>query len=168
VEDRTNLVPLQLQGGIVFGNGEHPMAQLCLEWLHNVVVAQLSKAPTIPITVLDYGSGSGVLHMGGTEACALLRAINAIEINIDVDAYCIAYANATTNQLPMRSYLPPPETTDAQSKSLFLKAHTYATKQLAERGESGRSIGATVVGTGTTCSVSGYEWHSTTTRGNGH
>lgn len=155
-----DLVQLQLQGGIAFGTGEHPTTQLCLEWLHDIVAAELLSSERDPsprtMTVLDYGSGSGVLGMA---ACALAKAataatsaataaalddkddgriqqqqqqllrVTATGIDIDVDACLIANANAAVNDVPMRSYLPPlVDTTDAESKSLLLKAHhQYAT-----------------------------------------
>jgi ribosomal protein L11 methyltransferase len=139
----TNLVQLQLQGGIAFGTGEHPTTQLCMEWLHGVVSNKLGASSSEPITVLDYGSGSGILGMA---ACALKpERVTATGIDIDVDACLIGNANAVINQLPMRSYLPPLAETannnDDESKSLLLKAHhQYTSKQLSERGETGETI----------------------------
>ena len=111
------LVQLQLQGGIAFGTGEHPTTQLCLEWLHDVVSQRLlallpqenntdnndtisSSKPSSPpsLTVLDYGSGSGVL---GLAACALSpETVTAVGIDIDVDACRIA--NATRRSMGCR------------------------------------------------------------------
>ena len=113
-------IVLELQGGIAFGTGEHPTTQLCLEWLHDVI----SNEETAVTTVLDYGSGSGVLGMA---ACAMSDKITATGIDLDVDACLIANANARVNQLPMRNYLPPLlDTSDAESQSLVLKAHQHA------------------------------------------
>jgi len=133
------LVQLQLQGGIAFGTGEHPTTQLCLEWLHDVVSERLMQQDDIALSVLDYGSGSGVLGMA---ACALdPQRVQAVGIDIDVDSCRIANANAIANDLPMRNYLPPlTETSDHESKSLLLKAHAYATRKLAERRDTGEDL----------------------------
>jgi len=123
-------IELKLQGGIAFGTGEHPTTQLCLEWIHENVRELLSSSPSEEsFKVVDYGAGSGVLGMA---ACALDRErIHAVGIEIDVDAIFIANANAIDNGLSMNTYLPPlAETADHESKSLLMKAHARAQKQL--------------------------------------
>jgi ribosomal protein L11 methyltransferase len=131
--DSDSLVQLGLQGGIAFGTGEHPTTQLCLEWIDRVVT-QHATSSTDAFTVLDYGTGSGVLGMA---ACKLApKVVTAVGIDIDVDAIHIANANAADNNVAMRSYLPPlAETADDVSKSLMLKAHAHAAGQLRQRGE---------------------------------
>ena len=88
---------------------------------------------------MDYGAGSGVLGMA---ACALSPdRVKAVGIDIDVDAIQIANANAKTNGVSMKNYLPPlAETADDESKSLLLKAHAHAQKQLDDRNESGAQL----------------------------
>ncbi|CAB9499534.1 protein L11 methyltransferase [Seminavis robusta] len=130
-------VELLLQGGIAFGTGEHPTTQLCMEWIHHQVDKLLQSSSSSssaaaqqqPITIMDYGAGSGILGMA---ACALDRQrVRAIGVDIDVDAIHIANANAAINGVNMQSYLPPlVETADDESKSLLLKAHAHAQKQL--------------------------------------
>ena len=137
---RNKAIELQLQGGIAFGTGEHPTTQLCLEWLHDGVQDLLqAKNDNSIIKVLDYGAGSGVLGIG---ACAMDRKrVQAVGIDIDVDACDIANANAAQNCVDMRNYLPPlVETSDPESKSLLLKAHNYAKKRLDERGQSNEKL----------------------------
>jgi ribosomal protein L11 methyltransferase len=126
-------IPIQLQGGVAFGTGEHATTELCLEWLESVVTRKLAK-PSDCFTVLDYGSGSGIL---GLAACALdPNRITAIGIDIDVDACRIANRNSAVNQLPMQSFLPPmtplfddEDDMDTTSKSLLFKVHQYALEQ---------------------------------------
>lgn len=139
-------IPLQLQGGIAFGTGEHPTTELCLEWLASSLARTMADRGD-DIAVLDYGSGSGILGMA---ACALApERISAVGIDIDIDACLIANTNAAINNLPMRSYLPPllvsqtstTESTDSPdsgssrsstegvSQSFLLKSHQCATKQ---------------------------------------
>lgn len=156
------LVSLQLQGGIAFGTGEHPTTQLCLEWLDAVITPMLpnesisssssspqSQPPQPPprptLTVLDYGSGSGIL---GLAACALSTprgTVTAVGFDVDVDACVIANVNAANNDLPMRSYLPPlvavnddddidDDDIDDVSKSQLFKAH----HRIHQRKEDGR------------------------------
>lgn len=143
--DAKDRVELSLQGGIAFGTGEHPTTQLCLEWIHEEVNALLvsnsadNSEEQKQITVMDYGAGSGVLGMA---ACALSRDnVKAVGIDIDVDAIQIANANAEENEVNMKNYLPPlAETEDSTSKSLLLKAHAHAKKQLDDRNESGAQL----------------------------
>jgi ribosomal protein L11 methyltransferase len=127
---------LRLQGGIAFGTGEHPTTQLCMKFIQNTVSQLLLQNPRRPISILDYGSGSGVL---GLAACAMSETVTAIGIDIDVDACQIANANARINNLPMRSYLPPLPSSDTsaihnhdrdfESKSLLYKAHAHVRQQ---------------------------------------
>jgi ribosomal protein L11 methyltransferase len=138
--DSDSLVQLGLQGGIAFGTGEHPTTQLCLEWIIRLVtehaksVDESSSPSSKSLSILDYGTGSGVLGMA---ACKLApELVTAVGIDIDVDAIRIANANSVDNNVSMRSYLPPlAETADDESKSLLLKAHAHAAGQLRERGE---------------------------------
>jgi ribosomal protein L11 methyltransferase len=131
---------LQLQGGVAFGTGEHPTTQLCLEWIHDQVKTLLSS-PTHPtqLKIMDYGTGSGVLGMA---ACALSPArVQAVGVDIDVDAMQIANVNAATNKVNMQSYLPPlVETADDESKSLLLKAHVHARKQIAQQSDKSSPV----------------------------
>lgn len=152
--NNNNWVQLQLQGGIAFGTGEHPTTQLCLEWLSSIVSERLEEHDNNSthnnMTVLDYGSGSGVL---GLAACALdPDSVSAVGVDLDVDACRIANANARNQPngpLPMRNYVPPlvvptdsggggdddgdDDVADFESRSLLLKAHAHAQKQLAEK-----------------------------------
>jgi ribosomal protein L11 methyltransferase len=117
-------VELQLEGGIAFGTGEHPTTQLCLLWIQTL----LEQDATV-ISFLDYGAGSGVL---GLAACALSDRVNAVGVDIDVDAVRIANANAATNRgLSMKSYLPPlEETKDSESRSLLMKALSVSNSEI--------------------------------------
>ena len=110
-----DLVQLQLEGGVAFGTGEHPTTQLCLGWVQNVLHRRNIT------TLMDYGSGSGVL---GLAACALSSSVTAIGVDIDIDAVRIANQNAAVNGLNMINYLPPLEDTmDSESKSILMKAY---------------------------------------------
>jgi ribosomal protein L11 methyltransferase len=125
---------IKLQGGIAFGTGEHPTTQLCLEWLHDKVQALVSSndEQQKEFTIMDYGSGSGILGLAG---CAVAPdKIRSVGVDIDLDAIQIANANAASNGMNMHSYLPPlVETDDDESKSLLLKSHAHAKNQLQER-----------------------------------
>ena len=71
---------LLLEGGIAFGTGEHPTTQLCLEW-----ITQVLKEDESVEMFLDYGAGSGVLGMA---ACKLNDRVEAVGVEIDLDAIC--------------------------------------------------------------------------------
>jgi ribosomal protein L11 methylase PrmA len=126
-KDDDQFIRILLQGGIAFGTGEHATTQLCLEWLYSTVMTSLLQQPqqqqNETISILDYGTGSGVLGIAG---CAIgrqyqqqqqqsndsddeydINPVSAIGIDIDIDACRIANLNAMLNgNLPMRSYIP--------------------------------------------------------------
>jgi ribosomal protein L11 methyltransferase len=119
------LIRLRLQGGVAFGTGEHATTQLCLEWLRDT----LRSGATTTTTILDYGTGSGILGIAASLwAKALgLKNVTATGVDIDADAIHIANANAAMNGLTpsnMRSYLPPLDAAvDDESRSLLMRAH---------------------------------------------
>jgi ribosomal protein L11 methyltransferase len=115
---------LKLQGGIAFGTGEHPTTQMCLEWIAKVC----SKKGDIKI--MDYGAGSGVLGMA---ACKLDPTIEAIGVDIDVDAVHIANANSEINHVNMVNYLSDlVDTSDSESKSVLMKAYSIKQGDIAK------------------------------------
>ncbi|MDP2319710.1 MAG: 50S ribosomal protein L11 methyltransferase [Acidobacteriota bacterium] len=71
-----------------FGTGHHATTRLCLRLLSELDVSDL--------TVLDLGTGSGVL----TVAAALSGARRAVGIDVDVDAIQSAESSARMNTLP--------------------------------------------------------------------
>jgi len=105
---------LLLEGGIAFGTGEHPTTQLCLEW-----ITQVLKEDESVEMFLDYGAGSGVLGMA---ACKLNDRVEAVGVEIDLDAIRIADANAVANEVPMKNYLPRQLGSDDESASVIMKA----------------------------------------------
>ncbi|NNM58810.1 MAG: 50S ribosomal protein L11 methyltransferase [Legionellales bacterium] len=62
-------VNITLDPGLAFGTGTHPTTSLCLEWL--------DAHPPLNQTVLDYGSGSGILAIAAAKLGA--RAIWAVD-----------------------------------------------------------------------------------------
>jgi ribosomal protein L11 methyltransferase len=71
-----------------FGTGHHATTRMCLRLLDEIDVSDL--------TVLDLGTGSGVLSM----AAALRGARSVVGIDIDQDAISSAEASARLNTLP--------------------------------------------------------------------
>jgi ribosomal protein L11 methyltransferase len=55
-EDAINIV---LEPGIAFGTGDHPTTRLCLTWLN-----RLKKEGLQHRSIMDYGTGSGILAIG--------------------------------------------------------------------------------------------------------
>jgi ribosomal protein L11 methyltransferase len=78
-------VVVTLDPGLAFGTGTHPSTALCLEWLD----AQLISGRT----VVDYGSGSGVLGI----AAARLGAAHVAAFDIDPQALLATTENAAAN-----------------------------------------------------------------------
>jgi ribosomal protein L11 methyltransferase len=96
--DAINIV---LDPGAAFGTGSHPTTRLCLQWLETQIApaAHVANKPT----VLDYGTGSGILAI----AAMKLGAREAVGVDIDPAAVEAARYNATQNGVSIRI-----ETTD--------------------------------------------------------
>jgi ribosomal protein L11 methyltransferase len=92
--DRTQV---RLHMGLAFGTGEHPTTALCLEWLDGAIRGGE--------TVLDYGSGSGVLAI----AALALGASHAWGTDNDPQALAATRANADLNGLSGRLTITEPE-----------------------------------------------------------
>ena len=82
-------VNISLDPGAAFGTGSHPTTRLCLLWLE----ANLSSADQP--TVLDYGTGSGILAI----AAMKLGAAAACGVDIDPAAVEVARYNAKLNEV---------------------------------------------------------------------
>ena len=87
---------LSLDPGLAFGTGSHPTTRLCLLWLR----AHVTPAP--PMSVLDYGCGSGILSI----AAKKLGATRVIGTDVDPQAITASIANARTNGVDV-SFVPP-------------------------------------------------------------
>lgn len=80
-------VPVYLDPGLAFGTGTHETTALCLEWLDGQRLADC--------TVLDYGSGSGVLSV----AAAKLGASRVVAVDNDPQARLATAENAARNSV---------------------------------------------------------------------
>jgi ribosomal protein L11 methyltransferase len=83
---------LRLTDSMAFGTGHHPTTALCLEALHEALQI------TVPDSVLDVGTGSGVLAL----AALMLGVPRAVGLDLDADALGIAAENARLNNLSDR------------------------------------------------------------------
>ncbi|CAI5476996.1 unnamed protein product, partial [Closterium sp. Yama58-4] len=83
---------ITLEPGLAFGTGDHPTTRLCLRWLRSVV--------TPGSTLLDYGTGSGVLAIAGIKMGA------AAAVGVDIDELSVAAAahNASLNSVPSSQF----------------------------------------------------------------
>ena len=84
-ENKDNRVVLSIDPGAAFGTGTHATTSMCLEALEKLV--------TPDITVLDIGSGSGILSI----AAILLGAKTVVGVDIDPVAVKVAKENAELN-----------------------------------------------------------------------
>lgn len=80
-------LPVLLDPGMIFGTGAHASTQMCMMALENAIKGGE--------TVLDLGSGSGILSI----TSLLLGARSAIGVDIDPKAEDIARENAAINNL---------------------------------------------------------------------
>lgn len=80
-------VQMRLDPGMAFGTGTHDTTRLCLELLEEVVTPETR--------ILDVGTGSGILSVGGV----LLGASSALGVDIDPVAVKVANENAEINEV---------------------------------------------------------------------
>jgi ribosomal protein L11 methyltransferase len=85
---------LQLDPGMAFGTGSHPTTHLCLDWLCANIAGDMTP---LPLSVLDYGCGSGILGI----AAAKLGAASVLGVDIDDNALVAARDNAQRNGVGM-------------------------------------------------------------------
>jgi ribosomal protein L11 methyltransferase len=98
-DDDGQIVPfpvLTLHPGMAFGTGEHATTQLCCLALRRLLAS--SSASAAAPTVLDYGSGSGILSF----AALLFGAESAVGVEIDKEALVTSRINAAENGLGER------------------------------------------------------------------
>ena len=86
-ENKEGRKVLSIDPGAAFGTGTHATTSMCLEALDELVENG--------ITVLDIGSGSGILSI----ASVLLGAKNAVGVDIDPVAVKVAKENAAINKV---------------------------------------------------------------------
>ena len=86
-----SLINLQLDAGQAFGTGKHETTATCL-----TLIDQIPKKPS---TLLDIGTGSGVLALA---ACKLWPALIATGTDIDPIAVEVAIDNASINSVALR------------------------------------------------------------------
>ena len=81
-------VVIEIDPGMAFGTGTHGTTQLCLE-----MIAELLERPTPPQSLLDVGTGSGILALGA----AALGMQKILANDIDADACTVARENVAKN-----------------------------------------------------------------------
>jgi ribosomal protein L11 methyltransferase len=86
----TEPVLVELDPGLAFGTGTHATTALCLEWLDS---GASSSGWLVDATLIDYGSGSGILAV----AALRLGARRAVAMDIDPQALLATHENATRN-----------------------------------------------------------------------
>ncbi|KAL1499644.1 hypothetical protein AB1Y20_011841 [Prymnesium parvum] len=96
---------ITLHPGMAFGTGEHATTQMCC--------AALLEAPLDGATLLDYGSGSGVLSL----AALLFGASRAVAVEIDPEALAISEVNAAENGMSERFDALSPEAEAARGEA---------------------------------------------------
>lgn len=88
-------IVIEIDPGMAFGTGQHASTRMCLETLEDLILSH--RAPE-PLTVLDAGTGTGILGI----ACAKLGAQEVLCADIDPKAAEIARENIVINQVDDR------------------------------------------------------------------
>jgi len=126
--DALNIV---LDPGLAFGTGSHPTTHLCLAWLQQQIKP--------PLTVLDYGCGSGILAI----AAKKLGADQVTGTDIDPQAIAASRSNAHQNEVAIDFYLPdqlPALQADIVVANILSSALTVLAPALAATCKMGGSI----------------------------
>lgn len=121
-------VNVTLDPGRAFGTGTHPTTRLCLEWL--------ARELEVGASVLDYGSGSGILAI----AAAMLGAGRVVGTDVDPQAIDAACANAAANRVAATFVLPdalPPGTFDVVVANILANPLRLLAPALAARVRAG-------------------------------
>jgi ribosomal protein L11 methyltransferase len=84
---------IRLDPGLAFGTGTHPTTRMCLRWIAN---------HPMPLRMLDYGCGSGILAI----AAAKFGAAQVLAVDIDPAAVESTELNAMANQIHLTAGLP--------------------------------------------------------------
>jgi ribosomal protein L11 methyltransferase len=84
---------IRLDPGLAFGTGTHPTTRMCLRWI---------ASHPVPIRVLDYGCGSGILAIGA----AKYGARDVLAVDIDDAAVQSTELNAEANRVALIAGLP--------------------------------------------------------------
>jgi len=110
-------IVVDMDPGVAFGTGTHETTSLCLQWLD---AAQLENK-----TVLDYGSGSGILAI----AALKLGASHATCVDIDIQAILASLANAERNNVldQFNAYLTDDKDFSQKAKFNIVLANILAT-----------------------------------------
>lgn len=87
-------IPIVIDPGQAFGTGTHPTTRLCLAWLGMLDIQDK--------TLLDYGTGSGILAIAARKkgACPVFG------VDIDPVAVKVAKENSMINQVEVACFLP--------------------------------------------------------------
>ncbi|MBN4074952.1 MAG: 50S ribosomal protein L11 methyltransferase [SAR86 cluster bacterium] len=85
-------VNIMLDPGLAFGTGTHPTTALCLRWLDQQELKDM--------TLIDYGCGSGILGL----AALLLGAKQVIGVDNDPQALTACKNNCEKNQLDLAKF----------------------------------------------------------------
>lgn len=95
LEEEGDIV-LELDPGMAFGTGTHPSTRLCMEILEKMFFGKGAyHSATTPESVLDVGTGSGILAI----TAAKLGAAAVTGIDIDPQALLVAEENAALNDV---------------------------------------------------------------------
>ena len=112
-DDRDSTI-VRLDPGLAFGTGTHPTTALCLEWLDGLDLEDK--------TVIDYGSGSGVLAV----AALKLGAARAIGVDNDPQALIATRDNAARNGVADRLQVCLPDALPADAHADVFVANILA------------------------------------------
>ncbi len=111
---------IRIDPGRAFGTGHHETTRLCLQWLEKF--ARQQGAALKRISLLDVGTGSGILAIGG----ALLGFNSIVGIDNDPEAIEVALENISLNGFSkkIRAFCATPEEVDGEFDMVISNIHS--------------------------------------------
>jgi len=115
-------IVLEIDPGMAFGTGSHASTHLALCALEDIILAGAFRKKFLQISVLDVGTGTGILGM----AAAKLGAYRVLGIDIDPEAIKAASENVQENALGDKMFVISQDLTELTEKfSIILANITY-------------------------------------------
>ena len=93
-DENENHMTLYVEPGFAFGTGDHPTTALCLRAIRKHLDDSYASKP---VTILDYGAGTGILGVAALELHRRLSPENRHAVMLDIDPNAVSACALTAN-----------------------------------------------------------------------